>query len=192
MRLASAPAPLANGLVTKAELRAQIVAALRDVAGGATQRQADSEAICRAIRQHPVWTTAHLVCGFLPLPSEPQISALWDEERAFCFPRVRDGVVELIRLEHPEVRRRATWKLDTVEHDRAPIVAPAEVDLFLVPGLAFTRDGRRLGRGGGFYDRLLPQRKMQSTAIGVCFASQVVADIPCEPHDQKVDEIVSG
>jgi 5-formyltetrahydrofolate cyclo-ligase len=177
--------------VTKAEFRAQILAKLRDPARVEALRELDSQAICRAVREHPAWSGARLVCGFLPLPSEPQIGSLWEEECAFCFPRIRDGAVELIRLEHPEMRRRATWKLDAAEHHTAPIVAPAEVDLFLVPGLAFTADGRRLGRGGGFYDRLLPDRAAHSIAIGICFSAQLAADVPCEPHDQRVDAVIT-
>jgi 5-formyltetrahydrofolate cyclo-ligase len=99
--------------------------------------------------------------------------------------------VELIRLDDPAHRRAATWKLDAAHHNAAPIVAPESVDLFLVPGLAFTAAGARLGRGGGYYDRLLPLRRAASTALGVCFALQIVAAIPREPHDQVVDAVVT-
>jgi 5-formyltetrahydrofolate cyclo-ligase len=191
MRLATASAAPANAAVTKPELRAQILAELRDAARTPALRHADSKAICAAIRQHPAWSKARVICGFLPLSSEPQIAALWEEDRAFCFPRIRSGAVELIRLAHPEMRRRATWKLEGAEHDDAPLVAPAEVDLFLVPGLAFTPDGRRLGRGAGFYDRLLLHRSASSVVLGVCFAAQLVAVLPWETHDQKVDAVIT-
>jgi len=111
--------------------------------------------------------------------------------KAFCFPRIAQGHVELIRLGDPELLRHATWKLDHAALAEAPLVRPEEVDLFLVPGLAFTAAGRRLGRGGGFYDRLLPQRRPQSTAIGICYALQVRDDLPIESHDQDVDAVVT-
>ena len=188
MRLASEFRPGRNERVTKPELRARLIGELR-----AAEREHSSAAICAAIREHAAWQAARLVCAFLPLPTEPQIASLWEDERApaFCFPRVRDGEVELIRLDDPAHRRQATWKLDEAHHDHAPIVAPGEVDLFLVPGLAFTANGARLGRGGGFYDRLLPRRSAHSRALGICFALQVLEDIPREPHDQRVDAVIT-
>jgi 5-formyltetrahydrofolate cyclo-ligase len=188
MRLASAIPAGRNARVTKAELRTRLLRELR-----AVPRQPASAAICAAIRQQPAWSAAKLVCAFLPLPSEPQIAPLWEEERApaFCFPRLRGGVLELIRLDDPAHRLAATWKLDAAEFATAPIVAPEAIDLFLVPGLAFTARGARLGRGGGYYDRLLPRRGPQSTAVGLCFALQVVEDMPREPHDQHVDAVIT-
>lgn len=179
--------------MTKAELRARLVRDLRSAALRPAEREAASHAIRTAIRQHPAWPGTAMVCAFLPLPGEPQIAPLWEAEGApaFCFPRIRDGEVELIRLDDPEHLRQATWKLDDAHLATAPIIPPDQVALFLVPGLAFTARGARLGRGGGFYDRLLPRRGPQSTAIGVCFALQVVEDVPREPHDQHVDAVIT-
>lgn len=66
-----------------------------------------------------------------------------------------------------------------------------EVDVVLVPGLAFNRQGCRLGRGGGFFDRFLARPGLRAQTIGVCFESQVRADIPVEPHDVRVQRIVT-
>ena len=62
-------------------------------------------------------------------------------------------------------------------------VDPAELDVVVVPGLAFTLDGRRLGQGGGHYDRFLPRLRPDCVTIGACFAEQLVDDLPREPHD---------
>lgn len=189
MRLARNVAARPYDRVTKAELRAHFLRELRS----ATARPSASPAICAALRQHPAWISARLVCAFFPLPSEPQIAPLWEGESGpqFCFPRLRDGGVELIRIDDPAHRRHATWKLDDPALAAAPLVAPAAVDLFLVPGLAFTARGVRLGRGGGYYDRLLPRRHPRSTALGLCFARQIIATLPAEPHDHDVDAVVT-
>ena len=63
-------------------------------------------------------------------------------------------------------------------------IDPAAIDIVIVPGLAFTRDGRRLGQGGGFYDRFLAQLPADCTTIGVGFAEQLLDDLPVEPHDR--------
>ena len=68
----------------------------------------------------------------------------------------------------------------------------ADIDVMVVPGMAFTRDGRRLGRGKGYYDRYLAREGFRAWCIGVCFGCQIVDDLPCEPFDRRVDEVVTG
>ena len=63
---------------------------------------------------------------------------------------------------------------------------------WIVPGLAFTRDGRRLGYGGGWYDRLLASAEPTARAVGVAYAFQVVDDLPSEPHDVRLTDVVCG
>jgi 5-formyltetrahydrofolate cyclo-ligase len=68
-----------------------------------------------------------------------------------------------------------------------PVVPPSEIDLILIPGLAFDRTGRRLGRGGGFYDRFLADPGLRATRCGVLFDCQLLPEIPADPHDIRVD-----
>lgn len=63
------------------------------------------------------------------------------------------------------------------------------IDLAVVPGMAFTADGKRLGRGRGYYDRLLP-RLRNATKLGLCWPFQLVAHIPTLPHDILMDTVV--
>lgn len=65
----------------------------------------------------------------------------------------------------------------------------AEPDILIIPGMAFTKSGHRLGRGKGFYDRYL--ERFTGPKVGVCFEEQVREDIPHEPHDQLMDYLVS-
>lgn len=65
----------------------------------------------------------------------------------------------------------------------------SKIDLAVIPGVAFTPDGNRLGRGKGFYDRLLP--KLQCKLIGLAFPFQIVDYIPCEEHDISVTQVIS-
>ena len=64
------------------------------------------------------------------------------------------------------------------------------MDLIVVPGLAFTPEGSRLGRGAGFYDRFLSTISRTTLKIGVCFEFQLVSEIPQESHDVKMDAVV--
>ncbi len=71
----------------------------------------------------------------------------------------------------------------------APKVHIADIDLMLLPGVAFSRRGERLGRGGAVYDRLLAAAG--ATKVGLCYGFQIEEDVPCEPHDQRVDWIAT-
>jgi len=73
----------------------------------------------------------------------------------------------------------------------SPVVAPENVRVFLCPGVAFEPGGLRLGRGGGYYDRLLAGRATDALTIGVCLESQIVDAIPAEEHDIRMDLVVT-
>jgi 5-formyltetrahydrofolate cyclo-ligase len=70
-------------------------------------------------------------------------------------------------------------------------VDPASLDVVVVPGLAYTADGRRLGQGGGHFDRFLVRLPEACVTIGVCFHEQLVADLPTSAHDVHVHHVVT-
>lgn len=72
-----------------------------------------------------------------------------------------------------------------------PPIDVREADVVVVPGLAFTTAGQRLGQGGGWYDRYLAQRRADAIVLGVCFAEQLVDAVPTDAHDVAVDQVVS-
>lgn len=70
---------------------------------------------------------------------------------------------------------------------------PAEsIDLMVVPAVAFTHHGERLGRGKGFYDCYLSRERFRAYTVGVCYSHQLLDSLPTEPHDCRVDEVVVG
>lgn len=70
-------------------------------------------------------------------------------------------------------------------------VDPRVLDVVVVPGLAYTRDGRRLGQGGGHYDRLISRLGPHCLTVGACYAEQLVEELPTEAHDRTVDVVVT-
>ena len=70
-------------------------------------------------------------------------------------------------------------------------VKPDWPDVIIVPGIAFTRTGQRLGQGGGWYDRFLPGRRADAVTIGIGFAPQIVDTVPTAAHDVELDCIVT-
>lgn len=177
--------------MTKPELRELVRERLRTAA--LPELAAASEAICRHLAALPAWKAARLAAVFVPMVREPQIQRLWQTEGGptLCFPQLRDDEVVLLRVENRALLAGADWRLASPEFAACEVVAPEALDLILVPGLAFTRDGRRLGRGGGWYDRLLAACSGRTRRVGVCFERQIVSEIPSEPHDQRVEAVIT-
>jgi len=70
------------------------------------------------------------------------------------------------------------------------IVPSEKVSAWIVPGLAFTRGGKRLGYGGGWYDRFLAVAPEGAVKIGVAYSFQIIGDLPSEPHDVPLTDVV--
>jgi 5-formyltetrahydrofolate cyclo-ligase len=76
-------------------------------------------------------------------------------------------------------------------NNSAELIPVERIDLFVVPGLGFTRDGKRLGRGGGYYDATLKAAAERSRRVGLAFSEQVVTEIPITPDDVLMDLVVT-
>ena len=72
------------------------------------------------------------------------------------------------------------------------MIPPEQVDIVILPGLAFTRKGSRLGRGGGYYDRFLSILPLDTLKIAVAFETQLHQEIPTNSHDIAVDVIITN
>ena len=133
-----------------------------------------------ALLSHPRVVAARTVLLYHPLPDEvdtrPLLAAL---TRCQCLLPVVVGDDLQLRRYTGELSVGAFGILEPVGDT---FEALADIDLVIVPGMAFTRDGRRLGRGRGYYDRLFP-RLTSAYRLGLCHEWQLVDDIPTEPHD---------
>lgn len=174
----------------KAEIRRLVRARLRTLG----EARADhSAAICAQIARHPAYLAARVVAVFDPLPSEPAVDLLWQiAPRRFVYPRILGEGLELVEVRTAdELEHAAERKFREPRAGGESAIGLHEVEVILVPGLAFTRAGQRLGRGGGYYDRLLAALPASTVRLGVCFEMQIVEELPSEPHDQKVDAVVT-
>lgn len=174
----------------KAELRRLMRTRLRALGAA---REPHSAAICARIAQYPAFVAASVVAIFDPLPSEPAVDLLWQvAPRRFVYPRILGEGLELVEVRGAEeLEHAAERKFREPRAGGEGAIGLHEVDVILVPGLAFTRAGLRLGRGGGYYDRLLAALPARSVRLGVCFEVQIVEDLPNEAHDRKVDAVVT-
>lgn len=111
---------------------------------------------------------------------------------SFCYPRCeKDGIMHFHRILSPEKELHRGYMGLSEPSEEAPLVPPGEIDLILVPGLAFDWKGNRLGKGGGFYDRYLAQNEIRADLWGVCFTCQIADSIPCSSLDKKVDQVLT-
>ena len=152
----------------KAALRTEMMTRLRQMT--AEERQSHSEEICERILEMTRWNEAQNVLLFSPLPSEPMITPL----KLDC-----------------EARKVSCTNIPQNPRRESDLHLPETIELILVPGLAFSKDHHRLGRGGGFFDRLLAGRAAGAFKLGICFSFQVLESVPTESHDIVMDAIVT-
>ena len=176
----------------KRVLRDQVQAAVKRIPPG---ERVDASARARALLEAQVlWQTAQSVLFFAPLPEELDVWPLLAKALA------TGKRVALPRFVAATRSYEACWILTQKEVQvghfgiREPRihcarVASGELDLILVPGVAFDLCGRRLGRGKGYYDQLLGV--MRGTTCGVTFEEQIVAEVPVGPHDVRLDYILT-
>ncbi|QDZ17730.1 5-formyltetrahydrofolate cyclo-ligase [Chloropicon primus] len=128
------------------------------------------------------------------------IEACLSAEKACFLPKVDgDGEMRLLRVSSvSELSPAPPFGIpEPVPRPQGMALRPEALDegldLLVVPGLAFDEEGRRLGRGGGYYDRYIEKLLSQESRpllAGVCFSCQVLPEVPCEEHDARMDAVV--
>lgn len=150
------------------------------------QTAAWSRQLCARLEALPTWRSAHTVALFRALPGEVDLSSLSLAGKRPCWPVVR-GRGQPLEWRGSGPTRPGPFGI-AEPTEACPLVAPEELELVILPGLAFDLAGGRLGMGGGFYDRSLAPLAAQRVAV--CFSPQRVAAVPCGPHDQRVHWLV--
>jgi len=180
--------------MTKAELRKQIADRKQSFFQSLEKRSTQAVEKLQSLER---FQNARTIGAYMPLADEVDITPLFKQSgKSFFIPSFdkTSGGYRLAKLT-PEL---LTGRFGIPEPTE-PILAPEELDLILVPGVAFDRAGNRLGRGGGFYDRLLPQYR--AVRVGICFDFQClpvlsdegveVENIPAENHDCKIHLLIT-
>ena len=176
----------------KAELRATLRRAR--AALPAELRRAWASAIGARVASLRPWQAATTVQLFIgALPGEVETLELaricLAAGKTLVCPRVAGHDLELRRVSDLDQLIPAAFGLLEPDPTRTEVVEPAEVDLFLLPGLAFDRAGGRLGLGRGYYDRLLA--KSTAIRVGLGYELQVLDAVPITGSDRRVDAIVT-
>ena len=141
------------------------------------------------------WTAGTMVALFGGLKNEPELvtgllPALHVLGIKTCFFQIAHQALQPRGVRSMEDLQRGQMNVWEPQ-PHCPTVEVAALDIILVPGLAFTRDGKRLGRGGGYYDRLLAHPHCRAQCIAVAFDVQIVEHITTEFHDQHIHQIIT-
>lgn len=175
-----------------------------DARNGQVDKDALSQTICAQFVAHPIYRQAKTVMWYSHCRSEVRTqSALLCELAAdkrmsipYCTKDEQghnklglwwlEGFAELVPgmwgiLEPPQQH----WG------ELGKEIAPEQLDLIMVPGVAFDRNGGRLGNGAGYYDRLLENVRADAVLMGVCFESQLVEQVVMEAHDVAMDFVMT-
>lgn len=180
----------------KKSIRQSIKRATQGLSREETCHQSDS--VNAALREIIMRRKPSVVALFSPLPDEvditPVIEYLVEQNQCLVvLPRVD------IKADKPTMEfypyRKAEMEVGAygINEPQGDTPCPAEaIDLMVVPAVAFTRRGERLGRGKGFYDCYLSREGFRAYTVGVCYSHQLLDSLPTEPHDCRVDEVVVG
>lgn len=183
-----------NIAAQKEELRAQSKAFLRSISK--TDLNLQSALIADRISAMPEWDRAKTILGFVPGNHEPDINKLLREAistgKRICLPQFNpiQTTYSAVLVSNPNTDL-ISGKYGVLEPKAGSEVIPfSEIDCVLVPGLAFDSTGGRLGRGGGWFDRMLAE--IRGLRIGVAFSVQLVGNVPVESHDIRMDCLVTA
>ena len=156
-----------------------------------------SEEISCVLLQEPALCKANVILTYFPLPDEVSIRTVIDnlvsQGKIVLLPQVVSDTTMILREYHSEKDLRV-GRFGILEPTGTEFTAYEKIEVALVPGMAFDSAGNRLGRGKGYYDRFLHaihnKYGKQPHLIGVAFPFQIVAEVPSDEHDIRMDKVV--
>ena len=175
----------------KARVRAGVLAARR--AASAEQRASAAAQLTRAVLDLPVVGAAQCAAAYVSFGTEPSTAELLRVMRSrgvrLLVPVVREDLdLDWAIYDEPGLVSHGARGVPEPAGPRLGVDAVAEAELVVVPALAVGRDGRRLGRGGGSYDRALA--RVTAPTVALLYAGELLAAVPAEDHDRRVDVAV--
>lgn len=143
--------------------------------------------------QLPEFAAARSLALYSPILNEVFTEEIFDRalslRKRVVYPRVQGPAMEFFPVNCRDDLRAGNFGILEPQGDSA--VPVGDLELLLVPGVAFDQAGHRLGYGKGYYDRLLQQRSTGCRLVGLCFEFQLVSSLPAEPHDVRMDLLVT-
>ena len=152
-------------------------------------KRKQEDAVFAILERLPQFVEAKNVGIYWSMPTEfftHDFIAKWFDRKSFYLPKVIGEGLEFFKFEG--VEKLSPSSIKNVLEPTGTQIAVDQLDLLIVPGVGFTVKGDRLGRGGGFYDRILTSSSVSSVAL--CYDFQVITELPLEVHDARVDLVL--
>lgn len=149
-----------------------------------------SEIIRQKIESLPLFQQASSVLLYHSLPDEVQTHSMlrhWQKNKRCFLPQIQGDHLVVREYEGNESLTRG--QMNILEPTGRVCSDYGQIEVVIVPGVAFDLEGNRLGRGKGYYDKLLPL--LSAPAIGICFGFQLVEKVPAEAHDVKMTRVIT-
>lgn len=155
------------------------------------QKQTESNRLYQLLFETAAWQEAGTIAVTLSMPIEldtaPIIEAAWSANKKTVVPKIVNH--QMIFVPFDDGSSLQTGQLSIREPVTEGAVSANKIDLVIVPGLAFTRSGARLGFGAGYYDRFLVNYTGKTIALAL--SPQIKQNIPIEAHDQLIQEVLT-
>jgi 5-formyltetrahydrofolate cyclo-ligase len=156
------------------------------------EKQKADRIICDNVMVLPEWRKATIVCLYMSTADEvdtkPLLAAALTEKKQVVFPRVDHERLVLYQIRSIKDFTRGAYHILEPKKTML-IVDPASVDMFIVPGVAFDRNGYRLGWGKGYYDTLLAGINVPK--IGLAYSVQLIAELPHTSYDVPMTMVIT-
>ncbi len=177
--------------------------ALREQAHANRRNQEDKDALSRQIvarfLELPEYAAAKTVMFYVDVRTEVRtrhdLQTALDSGKKIVVPWCLDGELELFHLERLDELETGMYKIleprSELREVESKSVDVDELDLVMVPGVAFDRRGARMGHGKGYYDKLLQHARPDAPLVALAFECQLFPEIPTEDHDIFMDRILT-
>ncbi|MFC1675768.1 5-formyltetrahydrofolate cyclo-ligase [Planctomycetota bacterium] len=176
----------------------QLRSKLRGFLSGLSREElkAKSSYACQNLLSLTEFQEADTIMMFLSMPAEidttEAIVSAWQQGKTVLVPKVCQEKGRMIAVEINSLEDGLTTDPAGLRNPISDVAVTFErIDLVVTPGLGFDRTGHRLGRGGGYYDRFLDNRRLLASKCGFGFSQQIVDSVPISQHDRSVDFLVT-
>ena len=160
---------------------------------GAAEAEILSKKITNSLISLDIFKKSDVIALYVPIKNEVDLMSLLSEKgKRFVFPRVENGTKKLTFYEAASADDFEKGSFNIPEPKTTLNKVDIEnIDLFLVPGVAFSEKCERIGYGGGFYDTTLKYKNKNARTLGIAFSSQIVGEGFSEPFDERLDAVAT-
>ena len=159
------------------------------------EREKISHELIKIFLATEIYRESKIIMAYSSMPDELQLNELFtacfSDKKILAIPLiVGKGEMQAVEVPNFDSLEIGAFNIPTVKKELRKFIEPAQIDCVIVPGAAFDVKGNRLGLGGGYYDRFLPQT-VNAKKIALAYDFQLVKSLPTETHDAKIDMVLT-